>query len=105
MSEVKRKCLMLSDLQSGAYEVEYVLASDYDAALARIATLAAQLKEARTLLDRLGFELSEWSKGLYTYRCVACDEGDETTLRKEDIKHLPNCALDAFLNKTKEPTT
>ena len=67
--------------------------------------LAAQLKEARTLLDRLGFELSEWSKGLYTYRCVACDEGDETTLRKEDIKHLPNCALDAFLNKTKEPTT
>jgi hypothetical protein len=30
---VKRKCLMMSDLQSGATEVEYVLAEDYDRAV------------------------------------------------------------------------
>ena len=28
---VKRKCLMLSDLQSGSEEIEYVLVADYDA--------------------------------------------------------------------------
>jgi hypothetical protein len=51
MSEiVKRKCLMLSDLQSGAEEIEYILASDHDAA---IAAKDAQIERLRALhLDR-----------------------------------------------------
>ena len=32
---IKRKCLMMSDLQSGAAEVEYVLAADHDTEIDR----------------------------------------------------------------------
>ncbi len=43
---VKHKCLMMSDLQSGAEQIEYVLASDYDRDLAEMRRQRDALKSA-----------------------------------------------------------
>jgi len=87
---IKRKCLMLSDLQSGAEEVTYVLEPDYD-------HLTAALREVTAERDRLKEALTGIC-ALRTYtisQSILIDSNPERLLKAADVFRIARAALAA----------
>lgn len=67
--------------------------------------LQIQVSALEAALRKYGIELVEWTSGVWTYNCRACDHGNGTTFLPTDIEHDPACELMALLKDTASETT
>lgn len=62
--------------------------------------LQMRVSALEAALRKYGIELVEWTSGVWTYNCRACDHGNGTTFLPTDIEHDPACELMALLKDT-----
>lgn len=111
MSSVYRKCLMMSDLQSGAEEIEYVLRKDYDALRSRLAEAERDAARYRWLRERMEVgpqrAMSGSTRDAMSVR-IGCSFMDSEVLKRRSLNdpdaHENGCkkfdaAIDAFLSR------
>lgn len=66
--------------------------------------LQMRVSALEAALRKYGIELVEWTSGVWTYNCRACDHGNGTTFLPTDIEHDPACELMALLKDTAPET-